>query len=259
MSNRTTVKRAVKNGVRVVTAPFLRNKSITTWPAWLGLIHGVKVTSSIVPQEQPAPTGDANVNILIKMIEQTRDLPGEIADVGAYRGEATLAMGLYLRERGIPKTVYGFDSFEGFKEDAVVEDLKITGVAAEVGWRVRRFQETSVPELSRKIARLKLRNIQLVPGYFNQSLPAFRKDVSFCFSHIDVNLYSSYKECIEFFYPRTVPGGILLFDEYNDPPWPGCNKAVDEFLAGKPEKLQKISMDNYEKWYFVKAPSTNPL
>ncbi len=61
-----------------------------------------------------------------------------------------------------------------------------------------------------------------------------------------------YKECLQFFYPRMVAGGILLLDEYNDPPWPGCNKAVDEFLAGKPEHLQVIERNNYQKWYFVK-------
>jgi hypothetical protein len=46
--------------------------------------------------------------------------------------------------------------------------------------------------------------------------------------------------------------GIILVDEYNDPPWPGCNKAVDEFLMDKPEVLERIESDNYEKWFFAK-------
>lgn len=54
-----------------------------------------------------------------------------------------------------------------------------------------------------------------------------------------------------FFYPRVEAEGINRFDEYNDPPWPGCNKAVDEFLAGKPERLEMVSRDNYQKCYFV--------
>ncbi len=77
---------------------------------------------------------------------------------------------------------------------------------------------------------------------------------------MDVNLYDSYRECLHFFYPRMELGGIILFDEYNDPPWPACNKAVDEFLAGKPEALRMICRDNYQKWYFVKnnSPLINP-
>jgi hypothetical protein len=46
------------------------------------------------------------------------------------------------------------------------------------------------------------------------------------------------------------PGGVVLLDEYNDPPWPGCNKAVDEFLCGKPERLEMIERDNHQKWFF---------
>ncbi len=67
-----------------------------------------------------------------------------------------------------------------------------------------------------------------------------------------MNLYSSYKQCMEFFYPRMVNGGVILLDEYNDPPWPGCNQALDEFLADKPEKLQEAVSENYIKYYMVK-------
>ena len=45
------------------------------------------------------------------------------------------------------------------------------------------------------------------------------------------------------------PIWIILFDEYNDAPWPGCNKAVDEFLRDKPETPQEIEIDNYQKWF----------
>jgi hypothetical protein len=48
-----------------------------------------------------------------------------------------------------------------------------------------------------------------------------------------------------------VPGGIILFDEYNDSPWPGCNQAVDEFLVATSLKLEPITRDNYEKYLVV--------
>ena len=41
----------------------------------------------------------------------------------------------------------------------------------------------------------------------------------------------------------------LLIDHL---PWPGCNKAVDEFLKDKPESVERIEVDNYEKWAIVK-------
>ena len=47
-------------------------------------------------------------------------------------------------------------------------------------------------------------------------------------------------------------GGIILFDEYEDPPWPGCKLAVDEYLADKQEKPTAIMMDNYQKYFLEK-------
>jgi hypothetical protein len=58
---------------------------------------------------------------------------------------------------------------------------------------------------------------------------------------------------MEFFYPRMEKGGIILFDEYNDPPWIGCNKAIDEFLEDKPESPILITSDNQMKYYIAKA------
>jgi hypothetical protein len=49
----------------------------------------------------------------------------------------------------------------------------------------------------------------------------------------------------------------ILLDEYNDPPWPGCNLAVDEFLSNKPEKLMEISLgSNYQKLYFSRTSTS---
>ena len=39
-------------------------------------------------------------------------------------------------------------------------------------------------------------------------------DRSFCFVHVDVDLFEPTRESIAFFYPRMVPGGVMLFDDY---------------------------------------------
>ena len=88
-------------------------------------------------------------------------------------------------------------------------------------------------------------------GYFSHTLNTL-PDSYFSFVHLDCDIYDSYKQTLEYFYYRMSPGGIILLDEYNDPPWPGCNIAVDEFLVGKPEKLSLIAMDNHEKYFIAK-------
>jgi hypothetical protein len=159
-------------------------------------------------------------------------------------------MGLYLRQKGIPKTIFGFDSFEGF-DTSVETDIHLGGSDVEVK-KVRGFDDTSYALVQRKAAIFHLRNFRIEPGFFQESLRRCQNE-KFCFVHLDCDLYESYAVCLDFFYPRVVKGGIILFDEYNDPAWPGANRAVDEFLSSKPERPQSITRDNFEKWFVVKS------
>ncbi len=93
--------------------------------------------------------------------------------------------------------------------------------------------------------------VVLVKGFFEDTLDKYAVK-KFSFVHLDCDLYEPYKICMEFFYPRMVKGGIILFDEYNDPVYTKCNLAIDEFMAGKPEKQQYIERDNQLKYYIKK-------
>jgi O-methyltransferase len=66
-------------------------------------------------------------------------------------------------------------------------------------------------------------------------------DRRFAFVHIDVDLEQPTRDSIEFFYPRLNPGGILLCDDYGFAACPGATRAIDEFLAHKPEKIVALA------------------
>lgn len=59
------------------------------------------------------------------------------------------------------------------------------------------------------------KNVKLVPGYFNDTLPKFieiYKD-PIAFLHIDSDLYSSAKTVFDYLKPQIVKGTVILFDE----------------------------------------------
>lgn len=62
-------------------------------------------------------------------------------------------------------------------------------------------------------------------------------DCRFAFVHIDVDLYQPTLASIAFFYPRLIQGAILLCDDYAFGSCPGATKAINEYLADKPEKM----------------------
>ena len=56
-----------------------------------------------------------------------------------------------------------------------------------------------------------------------------------CWAHVDVDIYQSVHDCIEFISPKLTPGGFMLFDDYGFPSCPGARRAVDEAFASRPE------------------------
>ena len=114
------------------------------------------------------------------------------------------------------------------------------------------FSSTSFNYVENLLKGFKLTDkVKIFKGNFEDTLSSV-KDKNFSFVHLDCDLYSSYKTCLEFFYPRISKGGVILIDEYNDPSWPGCNKAVDEFIQNNSIKLSKIEDNNYVKYFIEK-------
>ncbi len=241
----------VRQSVLSLACSALRNTPVERCPAFWADLLEVKVPRSVRRNAVRSPAGSANIKILFELLRRTVGVPGDVAECGVYRGASLLATGLYVKQHGLGKAVLGFDSFAGFDE-SIAFDVQLGGeeIAAK---KVGGMRETSYDAIAAKVARLGLEDIvRLNRGFFADTLAAFAGR-RYSFVHLDCDIYQSYKDCLKFFYPRLSPGGVILFDEYNDPPWPGCNLAVDEFLAGKPERPTEIESDNYQKWYIRKS------
>jgi hypothetical protein len=226
-------------------------RPISSWPPFLGVIHDICVPRGVRPHRTPSPLGSANINIILSLVGRTASVPGDLAECGVFRGGTLVPTVVYLHQSGISKHVFGFDSFQGFDE-SVNKDVALGTPPAKYR-RVGGFSDTSEALVTRKLRFFGVeQGATLVPGYFRDTLPTCAQS-RFSFIHLDCDTYDSYRECLSFFYPRMNAGGIILFDEYNDPLWPGCNLAIDEFLANRPEKPQLAMSDNYQKFYIEKA------
>ena len=69
--------------------------------------------------------------------------------------------------------------------------------------------------------------IDFYKGWIPERFPE-ASDRSFILVHIDLDLYDPIRDSIEFFYPRLVEGGIMVFDDYGLSQFPGTKLAVDE-------------------------------
>jgi hypothetical protein len=79
------------------------------------------------------------------------------------------------------------------------------------------------------------RHLTSVEGFLESTLPAAFDLESIALLNVDVDLYESHKVCLQTFGPRV--GGIVVYDEYADPKWPGATLAINEALAASGHEL----------------------
>ena len=78
-------------------------------------------------------------------------------------------------------------------------------------------------------------NVTFCRGRFPETAGPVQ-DQLFAFVHIDADIYQSVKDSCAVFYPKMVPGGWMVFDDYGFLSCAGARTAVNEFFVGKPER-----------------------
>jgi hypothetical protein len=148
----------------------------------------------------------------------------EIAECGTYNGSSAYFMALASQRSGKSRRIYLFDSFEG---------LSPPGAADASYWQAGDLA-CAEEAVHRNLGGF--RNIHIyrcwIPTQFSRVA-----DTHFCFVHIDVDIYQPTRDSIEFFFPRLESGGMLVCDDYGFDSCPGARRAMDEFFAGRRERI----------------------
>ncbi|MBI3889900.1 MAG: class I SAM-dependent methyltransferase, partial [Candidatus Wallbacteria bacterium] len=152
-------------------------------------------------------------------------LEGDTAECGAYKGASSYLICEHFAAAA--KLHHVFDSFEG---------LSSPGLADGQYWKAGDL--TSGDDVLRRSLSA-FPNLRVYPGWIPSRFGEVENS-RFCFVHIDVDLHDPTLQSLEFFYPRMVPGGVLLFDDYGFSSCPGARQATDEFMRGRPEGLVHV-------------------
>ena len=244
------MRKLLKKTLQVFLRPLASSTPLEKWNYWWGRVFNIKLPGKVKPFAEPTTGCSANINIIMLLLEETQNVKGDIAECGVFQGATLIPVTYFMNKKGIGKAIYGFDSFEGFG-DSVAEDRK-TGDKKHIDLETEMFQNTSVQLIKSKLTLTKTptQKLKLVKGYFEKSLPE-HASITFSFVHLDCDLASSYLTCLDFFYSRMNSGGVILFDEYEDPVYKSATDTIDNFFEGKAEKPERIERDNYVK-YFVR-------
>jgi O-methyltransferase len=178
------------------------------------------------------------VSQLLRLI--SADLPGDTAEVGAYRGAMSWLILMASQGR---RMHHIFDSFEGLSAPSPFDGKHWSAGALAC-------DESTVRENLTEFEGFFKTYKGWVPDRFDDVT-----DINFVFVHIDVDLYEPTKQSLEFFYPRMVSGGIIICDDWGFTSCPGATQACDEFLHHKPEKMVGLSAGG---GLMIKGRKTSP-
>lgn len=191
-----------------------------------------------------------------KLYEKIIDIPGVICEFGVhYGGNLSLLSNL----RGIhepynyTRKIFGFDTFTGFKNDLIKKEKKI-------GWKSGDY---SLPKkydfFLNKILRLHELNspiahktkFELIKGDIKKTFPQFLKKnshllVSLAF--FDLDLYKPTMSVLKEIIKIMPKGGIIAFDDINNPDFPGETLALKETLGLKKFKINKDKDNPQQTW-----------
>lgn len=193
------IKRALRSIVNRSVAPVLQYASSQMQPASLrgALLNAVQMRAI----ESSVDYAEANMPYALMFARQDElwnyalgkvSVTGTCAEFGVFQGDSINHFAKKL------PVVYGFDSFEGLKEDWK-------------GWVCPK----GTFDLKGKLPKV-AKNVHLIKGWFDATLPDFLKQHPgpFAFVHIDCDTFEATQAVLDLIGPHLVPGTVLIFDEY---------------------------------------------
>ncbi len=152
---------------------------------------------------------------LIRYSEMVKDIEGDVCEFGVFQGGSLEILAKFNPH----KNVIGIDSFAGLPVPCEKDNYHKQGD----------FSETSYEDLKGYFS-IQHRNVTLLKGFSPDVFNSIHPHKKYCYVHVDVDLYQSVKDAIDYFWPRMVDDGVIIFDDYGWDTTEGAKMAIDEFV-----------------------------
>jgi hypothetical protein len=172
---------------------------------------------------------------LVRAWWQTRNVPGDVIECGAYKGATSLLLALLGRHNDVCQKVLILDTFEGMPAVSGYDLARRPGEFRPPHDQVEliRHQAEALGVAER---------VEVHKGLFNDTFAKLGpRDPQFAFVHIDANIYQGTLDACAFTIPRVASDGIVVFDDYNGVCDLGARLAIDEYLADRKLRPQPLA------------------
>jgi O-methyltransferase len=184
-------------------------------------------------------TSSERIWSLLRAVEYVHDnkVAGDFVECGVWRGGSVMAMIAQLKNLNAPeRRIWLYDTFEGMTAPTTHDVDSVAGITAaqlldstEVADGNNVWCVASIEDVEANLSRT---------GYAREHLVFVKGDVAVTLKEtaperiallrLDTDWYESTKAELEILYPKLVPGGVCILDDYGH--WKGARKAVDDYF-----------------------------
>jgi hypothetical protein len=184
-------------------------------------------------------TSPERIFALIRSAEYVveNSISGDIVECGVWRGGSMMVVARTLVSlRRDDRILWLYDTFAGMTAPGE-DDVGFDGEAARTEFDRRRTGEGSSTWAAAALDEVRenlsstgypQEMLRFIEGPVEQTIPRELPD-AISILRLDTDWYSSTRHELEHLYPRLVPGGVLIIDDYGH--WRGSRKATDEYFA----------------------------
>ena len=179
-------------------------------------------------------------------------IPGHIFELGVYKGASLVRFATFrdALENDLSRKIIGFDAFGEFPTNKLKTQDDLDFVESFESDHGKGLSKEEVAEI---LNQKGFENFKLVKGNVFDTLPEYLEDnteTRIAMLHLDMDVKEPTDFALDLLYERVVPGGIIIFDDYNAVA--GETISVDEFLGEHHLKLEKLPFYNIP--CFIRKP-----
>ncbi|NFN86291.1 class I SAM-dependent methyltransferase [Clostridium sporogenes] len=190
-----------------------------------------------------------------ELIKKILKIKGSIVECGVHNGAGVMAfakLSSILEPYATKRKIIGFDTFEGFPDIADKDVNKYNNETRKPGGFALKYDVLSelkdcIKEYDENRYLNHIDKVELIKGDAIQTIPQYVEDNPHCvisLLFLDFDLYEPTKVALEYLLPRIPKGGIIVFDEINDPAWPGETIALfEKFKSLNNLQIKKFEFD----------------
>lgn len=171
---------------------------------------------------------------LWSLIDQIEQIDGCLLEIGVWRGGTGALIACKAQLSAISAPIYLCDTFSGVVKASEKDSYYKGG----------EHSDTSRQTVELLLNELGITNVTILEGIFPEQTANLIMEDKCRFCHIDVDVYQSAKDIVDWIWAKMSVGGIIVYDDYGNQYCDGIIKCVEEQIHN-PDRIIVYNLNGH--------------